>query len=601
MGSAGLAGTAGCIQRTRALFGRDSTHRLSLTIKTLPTDADPWAIQTARFLADKLEAVGIRTRVVPTSRISLLRDILVNQSFDLYVTRAPAFAEPDYLRSLLHSRFESEPGWQNPFGYANLSTDELLEEQRRQTGKRRRETLTEVQEAVVRDQPFSVVAYPDEIHALRAGRLRGWAPHRFHTQLGYLALEPPETNPDSLRWNRNGANETQSETTGTARERAQTLRMAITDSRAPENMNPLAVEYRSTGALVGLLYDSLGQRIDGRVQPWLAEDWTWQSRPGVEPTLDVSLRDSLTWHDGEPLTAHDVAFTYRFLQDTSLGGFESPLPAPRFRGRSSLIADVTAFDEETVRFRFIPSSRQVAQRALTVPVLPAHIWRTKTGRATLAGVDSGRAVTEALIWNDREPIGSGPLTFDRSVRRKLVSLERADDHFLYRSDLDNHLSSYRDGFFFERLEFLVAPSGSAAVELVEDGTADATAMGVTPAVVPRIGRSATVELHTEPSPSFYHVGFNVRQSPYGNPRFRRAVAQLLDKQHLAEQVFDGYASPAASPLAHHRTLAPSMAWTGADPELPFPGENGDLDIERAREAFRAAGYRYTEDGKLILS
>lgn len=596
VGSAALAGTAGCIQRTRALFGRDSVDRVSLTIKTLPTDADPWAIRTAQFLADKLDTVGIQAQVVPASRISLLRDILVNQSFDLYVARTPEFTSPDYLRSLLHSRFASEPGWQNPFGYANLSTDELLEEQRWQTGKRRRETLVDVQEAVVRDQPFSVVAYPDEIHAVRSGRFQGWANRRFHSTLSYLALDYSEGGDDSLRWEAKG-----DETAKAPRDRTRTLRMTTTDSRAPENMNPLAVEYRGTDTLVDLLYDSLGRQIDGQVRPWLAEEWMWQSKSGMQPTLDVSLRSDLTWHDGSSLTAYDVAFTYRLLQDTSLGEFESPLPAPRFRGRSSLVDTVTAFDEETIRFKFVPSSRRVARRALTVPVLPAHVWRTKTGRATLAGVDSGRAVTEALIWNNQEPMGSGPLTFDRSVRRELISLKRADDHFLYRTGLDDHLSPYRDGFSFDRLQFLVTPSGSAAVELVEEGSADATASGVTPSAVPQIGRSGELELQTEPAQLFYHAGFNVRRKPFGNPRFRRAVAQLLDKQHLVNEVFDGYAKPAASPLAHHRSLASSLRWTGTDPELPFPGTDGSLDVERARDAFRDAGYRYTDGGKLVLS
>lgn len=599
-GAAGLAGTAGClnIQRARALFGRDSTERVTLTIKTLPTDADPWAIRTARFLADKLEAVGIGTKVVPTGHIALLRDVLVNQSFDLYVARAPAFTDPDYLRSLLHSKFGSEPGWQNPFGYANLATDDLLVAQRRQTGDRRRETLKKVQNAVVRDQPFSVVAYPDEIHAHRNDRFQGWGGHRFQSQLSYLTLEPPATNVEGLRWDRSNQSDGG---TGTTSERARTLRMTTTDSRAPENMNPLAVEYRSMDEIVGLLYDPLGQWIDGQVRPWLAEEWTWQSDVGTGPTLDVSLRDDLSWHDGTAITAHDVAFTYQFLKDTSMGGFQSPLPAPRFRGRSSLVEDVAAYDDETVRIQFVPSSRWVASRSLTVPVLPAHVWRTKTERATLAGVDSGREVTEAVIWNNREPMGSGPLAFDRSVRRELVALEPADEHFLYRDNLDDHLAPYQGGLAFDRLEFLVTPSGSAAVELVQDGTADGTATGVTPSAVPRIGRSDTVELSTRPSRSFYHVGFNVRKSPYGNPRFRRAVARLLDKQYLVESVFDGYASPAATPLAHHRTRSDSLSWTGQDPELPFPGDNGELDVERARKAFREAGYRYTEDGKLVLS
>jgi peptide/nickel transport system substrate-binding protein len=97
----------------------------------------------------------------------------------------------------------------------------------------------------------------------------------------------------------------------------------------------------------------------------------------------------------------------------------------------------------------------------------------------------------------------------------------------------------------------------------------------------------------------YHVGFNARKTPFSNVRFRRAVAQLLDKSFLVEDVFDGYAEPAASPLARHDSLVEDLQWSGTDPELPFPGTNGSLDVAAAKATFRDAGFRYTNDGKLL--
>jgi len=624
----GAVTTSGCTRRLRSLFGRDGSRQLQVTIKTFPTDTDPWAIRTARHLATNLDAVGVRARVSPTGRVALFRDVLVNQSFDMYVARLPAFGDPDYLRGLLHSRFSEEPGWQNPFGYADLSFDTLLEQQRRREGNQRIATLATIQKSVARNRPFSVVVFPDEIRTVRTDRLEGWSTHGVHTVLGYLSLGVADR--DSRRRSRastaiaNSTPTTADRKGSTTPNRNRTThtetnlpsvdaRMVVSDYSVFENLNPVAVEYRDTGTVIGLLYDSIGRWIDGAIRPWLAKTWRWHggtssTRVSASPTpaddgpmLEVRLREDLTWHDGESLTASDIAFTYRFLQDTSLGEFESPVPAPIYRSRSSLVNSVAVVDERTVRIEFLPSSRSVALRSLTVPVLPSHIWREMTGRASIAGIEPESAVTEALIRTERNPIGSGPLRFASAAREKSVTLRRNDDHFLKRTDIDRHLHPYRGGFAFDTLQFVFAPSDDAAVSLVREGTADGTATAVTPSAVPQIGRDTDLALHTEPSLSCYHIGFNLQRAPYGNPLFRRAVAQLVDRSHLVDAVFDGYATPAVSPLAGRDTLAPELAWEGKDPVLPFPGADGQLDVDRGRDAFRQAGYRYSNDGRLVVS
>jgi peptide/nickel transport system substrate-binding protein len=587
-GGSALAATAGCVREVRSLVTRDAPSQISLDIKTTPADADPRAIRIARDLAGKLNAVGIDATITPMSHQSLYRDVLLNQSFDLYVAPFPERTDPDFLYSLLHSRFATEPGWQNPVGYANLEVDQLLARQRHQRGQNRRQTLAEIQRAVARDQPFSVVTFPDEIRAVRDDRFVGWgrAPH--HTALGYLAL-------DRVADDRAAALD------GELREPS-TLTMTLTDSRPTENLNPLAVEMRSGGTMTGLLYDSLGRWIDGAVEPWLAADWTWDRTPDAPgSTLTVELREDLTWHDGTDLTADDVAFTYQFLADTSLGTLDSPVPAPRFRGRTTLVDGVDSVDDRTVEFSLTSTARPVAERCLTVPVLPRHVWESKAAQATVAGLDVGGSVTRALVWSNPNPVGSGPYRVEsRSAKEKLV-LTAFDDHFLTRDELDSHLQPFAGEPAATELRFTVVPSGGAAVELVDGEEADATASGVMPTDVPAIGRSDRADLVVDQARSFYHVGYNVRRAPTSSPRFRRAVARLLDKAYLTQTVFDSYGVPAASPLVRHDMLAPALRWKGADPELPFPGESGTLDVDRAREAFREAGYRYSEKGRLLVA
>ncbi|GGN94218.1 ABC transporter substrate-binding protein [Haloarcula pellucida] len=580
---------------------------LSVSIKSLPADADTRALRIARFLAENLTAVGVDATVVPTRRETLMRDVLVNQQFDVYVAPFPERADPDFLRPLFHSRYAETAGWYNPFGFEDGDVDSLLELQRRQRGDQRRQTLATIQEQLSRAQPLSVVAFVDELRALSSSVALGYDANDVHSKLGYLTLSPAEldTRPDQ-------AVRPATETTGTPErtettrtpERTETsdgtIRMTLTDERALKNLNPLSATARGDGVVTSLLYDSLGQRIDGRVRPWLADSWTWSGELPVDGTLDVSIREDATWHDGTDLDANDVAFTYRFLSDTSMGALEDPVPAPRFSGRASLLTDVEELDNTTVRLAFDSVSRAVAREALTVPVLPAHVWESRASEALAGGIDTEETLTEAVVWANRDPVGSGPLQFRRLQPQERLVLSPFEDHFLADATA-THLRPFAGGVAYDGLTFRRAPSSEAAISLIKNGDAEGTGLGIAPSSIPTIGRDPSLNLSVTPTRTFYHVGYNARRPPFDDPAFRRLVARLLDKGYFADEVFEGYGDPAASPLARTDSLAPSLAWEQRDPATPFFGENGRLDTDRARGAFRDAGYQYTDEGELVVT
>ena len=599
--SASLFGS-GCIGQTQSMLDLDRPDPVSLTIKTMPADDDRRATVIARRLAEHLDAVGVDARVVLQSREELYRDVLLNQSFDVYVARYPPAHDPDFIRGLLHSRFDTEPGWQNPFGYTDLELDELLDAQRTRTGAARAEVLRDVERIVARDRPFSVVVFPEEIRTAREGWGGGRASGGAFSPLQYLTTDRAGSyrQPSGVSTGSDAVNAS-GRSSGSEDAEQPGLRATITDPRVTRNWNPIAVEFRTGGSVLELVYDSLGRRVDGAVRPWLASDWSWlPSDPGEGRRAELTLREDLSWHDGTELTASDVAFTYEFLADTSLGRLESPLPSPRFREESSVVESVDALSDDRVEFRFQPASRQVARRAFTVPLLPEHAWREKSEAADISGVETGRGVTRALVWNNPEPVGSGPYRFERASTKESVVLSRFENHPLQRtSGAFPGAFGEGEGIPFAEITFVVVPSGAAAVELVRNGEADTTLSPLSAAAVPEIGRDPSLEFSVSRPNSFYHVGFNVRRAPTSNTRFRRAVASLVDQAYIADEVFGGYAVPSVSPFGRGNALSSELAWTGSDPVLPFPGTDGRLDVERAREQFRTAGYRYGESGTLL--
>jgi peptide/nickel transport system substrate-binding protein len=561
----------------RSVTGWQSRRQVRLNVKTVPADTDRHALRIARRVAEWFRAAGVDAGVVPMAEQELLRQTLLRNEFELFVMRLPArFREPDALYTLLHSQFADAPGWQNPFGYANLTVDDLLETQRRTRGARRREAVERLQRSLARTQPFTLLAVQDDVRAVRTTAYANWREHTLRSPLGYLLLEP-------------------------ARDAATTdptLRVAVTDPRPTMNLNPLSVEFRRNGVLTGLLYDPLGYGVDGEMRPWLAESWAFTD--GAPPVARVRLRSDASWHDGEPLTATDVAFTYRLLADTTLGAAdEPPVPSPRFHGRTSLVETVRRVDDATVEVRFTDVTPRVAVRAFSVPVLPRHVWGDRSAPASIGGVDFG-PVTDALVANNIPPVGSGPLAFAQNTPRERLVLERFEDHFLNRpaGERGGGLPARVGGVPFDRLSVRVVGSDVTSVEVVASEDVDVTGTTVGSSTVPRIGRSEDLELLVDQSSTPYVLGYNARRPHLNNPRVRRTLARLIDSDHLAETVLDGYGRPAVSPLWGTRWLPADLAWSSEHSATAFLGSDGRVDPRRARDAFREAGYRY-DDGRLV--
>lgn len=566
-----VGGTALAVGAVGASSGRivdaidgQSFEQVSLTIKTMPADADEWAINIAQHLAENLRAAGIATTVIPKSTVELRRDVLAHGEFELYVDRLPLERDPDALRPLLGSVYADQDGWYNPFGFTDLTVDELLETQRT-SADGRRSAVTDLLVEIATKQPFVPIAVPDDVAAVRTDRFTGWDGAKIADPRRYLELR----------------------TRGEGR--ADELTIAVTDDRITRNLNPLTVRYRERGTVTGLLYEPLARWDGDGLQPWLASDWTWSADGGTACRL--TLRSDLRWHDGEALTSEDVAFTFPFVQDTSLGTAEGEIPAPHLFGRSTLVERIERIDDRRCVIEFGETERAVARRALTVPILPKHVWKPLATVTEVPGVDRDGPVTDALTFENPEPVASGPLAVEQSVTEEMLVLARVDDHFL----------STEDGWQavdYDRLRLAVVPSAEAAVALAAEGTVDGTMNLADAGVAPRIGEADALRLDVDTGSVLYHVGCNLRREPLNNPHFRRALARLVDKRYVTENHMSGYGTPTTSAFPSEEWTVEALEWQDGDPEVPFVGEDGDVDWGDAREMFRDIGYDY--DGERLV-
>lgn len=552
-----LAGCVGAGGTERGRDGDASQEPVSLAIKTTPADDDPYGMRIARTLSENLEAVGVRTDIVPMAMKELLESVLVDHDFDLYVARHPGGRDPDYLRSLFHAENVDERGWRNPFGVTESTLTDLLSSQRYQRGEERTSTVHDLLTTIAEIAPMTVLARPDTVHAIRTDRVVDWPTTGIRTPGDLLDLHSAGDSP------------------------VETVRIAVTDDRSTRNRNPLAFAFRDRGLITGLLYEPLCRWTSSGLEPGLAREWVWTDHDDGSQ-LSFILEDA-SWHDGKQVTADDVAFTYRFIADTSLGSMDDPVPAPMFRGRSELVDTVAVLDERTLSVTF-SASREVARRALTLPILPEHEWRPRAEPADVAGLSLFGETTEALRWDNPEPVGSGPLAFESAEDEQSLHLTRFEDYFA-------------EGPAFEQLMFRVAPSDAAAIELVVSDEVDGTGP-IDASLASRIARSGDAMMMAGKSISFYHIGFNVREPPLDDRGFRQAVGALVDRREVVDRIFDGFASSATVPL--------DGKWKPDEGDLKrigpaeiFPGDPGDLDHEAAIDAFWNVGYRRRDDGAMI--
>ncbi len=580
--AASLGASSGCVQRVRSIVNRSSPETVSLTVTAPPADSDRRATLIARHLVSNLEDAGVSATLNILPETELLREVLLNRNFELFVARLPAVADPNEYYGLLHSSFAGESGWQNPYGFANIATEENIDRQRRTAGESRVKAVTALTESIVKNQPFTTIGYPEEIRAIRTDRFTGWEAHGIRQPLSYLGLERAEAVTDDEEL---------------------PLKLAAIDARVSQNLNPLAVEFRQTEPFTDLLYDPLLRRIEDELVPWLARSWEFEEGDD-NATLTVSLRPGQLWHDGVSLTASDVAFTFDFLSDTSLGELSQPVPAPLFRAWSVLVSDTQAVDDETVRLTVETESEEVAMQTLVTPIFPEHIWSEKTGVASVSGIQGSSNVTEALVWENDDPVGSGPLEIADVSADDEVTFVPFEQHFLYRGgdSLTEIPDRFTSGVPFDLLELRMVPGNESAVELVNQDDLDGTATSVDPReeVLQAIAEEPAVSMLVEHSPSPYHIGFNTAAEPFSNPYFRRLLARLVDKQYVVDDIFGGHGTPAAHPLDGTVWGPEEFRFDGTDPVVPFLGTDGEVDIDRAQEAFREYGFQFDEDGTLRI-
>jgi len=312
--------------------------------------------------------------------------------------------------------------------------------------------------------------------------------------------------------------------------------------------SPLGFYPRGPGYLrMSFLFDTLTWKDENGIIPWLADSWQ-VSEDGTRWTF--KLHPGVKWHDGEPLTADDVAFTFDYLKayQQSFKWFVAVSKVTR----TEVVDDLTIVIETEK-----PVAGFLVDVAGSVPIMPRHIWEDVQDPARFAG--------------EQATVGTGPFT--------LVEYNKEEARYIYQANPDY----FKGKPMIDQLVFIKVQDEATALKT---GTVDAASFwGKEIDVVKEIENDPNFQYIDGPSYWVLQIIFNSARSPLDQVEFRQAIVHAVDRAKIVEQVTHGGAI-----VANLGIVSPNSEWY--NPNLPVY----EYDPEKAQnmlEQIGAAGTNLT--------
>ncbi|MES2522916.1 MAG: peptide ABC transporter substrate-binding protein [Gemmatimonadota bacterium] len=311
----------------------------------------------------------------------------------------------------------------------------------------------------------------------------------------------------------------------------------------PSTLFPPKVSSNDGSVIIGALFDKLADigpalqtTSDSGFTGALAKKWSW-----ADDSLSIAfeLDSAMRWHDGAPVRAKDVQFTF--------ATYTAPEVESTFASLLGNIDSVSVRDSLTPVFWFkrrLP--HQFFDATYHMYILPSHL---------LDSIAPAALKTSAFA---RAPIGTGRFRFASWTPKQRIEIVADTANARGRAKLDRVYYTFTSDY------------GAATVQLFA-GEADFYE-GIRPVNIPQVQGNSSLRLEPMPTLRYEYMAYNLRQKGdtsrphplFGDVNVRRALAMAVDRASLARNVHDTLGAVALS--AGPRTLIPD---TAALKQIPY--------------------------------
>lgn len=444
---------------------------------------------------------------------------------------APDRIDPDFFLTEFFHSSRAVKGGQNFGNYRNPEYDQIVDAQRVEMDEKRRADLVhQAQRILQRDRPGLVLYYSDLTNPYRADRVSGMVPVMGSgVAFSYIPWSYIEGRPEG---------------------RSKALKVTFQYDIA--TLNPLATTEVQNAGMLRWIYAPMAIRDkDLKVIPWAAESWTFQD----DTTLELVLRDGMTFHDGKPVTIDDLKFTFDYIEKWKF---------PLLARITDNVQSTEIVGDRTLRIRLRQPFAPFVSNVLTsFFIIPKHVWEA-------VGADG--QMTSPADWANEAPVGYGPYSLKEWRKGEYL-----------------HLASNQSWFQppnFSEIYWMAVPSVDTMIGMLESGQSDVMAWNVTPSQIKRLS-NPNIKTGRSASHAPRELRFNLEIAPFDDVAFRNAFALATDRPQLVNTLLDGAATP-----GNDSYVSPAL-------EISDPGiEPPEFNIEKARLLLQEAGYTWDGEGRL---
>ncbi len=262
-------------------------------------------------------------------------------------------------------------------------------------------------------------------------------------------------------------------------------------------------------------------------------------------SVTFTLQDGVTFHDGRPLTAADVKYTFDTLFSSNSGK-----AASFFEGsgasKQPFITGVEATDARTVVMRLRKPWLSLMTNLVSISIIPKDSAATQKDH----------------------PLGSGPFKFVRfDSTQQVVDLEAFPNYWQGAPQIPS-------------LRVRVIGDANALQAELRSGRIDLVPLptNLTSDALKALDEAPGLKVEQFPGANIVYLGFNAQSPPLDNARVRQAVAYAIDRESIIRDLFFGQAKLAQS-------ILPEESWAYT------PGEAYTYDPARAKKLLDEAGFR----------
>ncbi|MYZ47668.1 ABC transporter substrate-binding protein [Propylenella binzhouense] len=258
---------------------------------------------------------------------------------------------------------------------------------------------------------------------------------------------------------------------------------------------------------------------NNKIEPWLAESW----KVVDDTTWEFKIRPNVKWHDGSPLTAEDIAFTYKRAQNVP----NSPSPLTNYLRQ---IKETQVVDDHTLRV----ITKGPAPTLLNFLVSVLIVSKKHGENATTEDYHTGKAM-----------IGTGPYTFESWSPNDRMVMVRNEDYWGPKPPWD-------------KLTYLGMPNDASRIAAVLSGDID-VALSLPPTDVERLKKDSRVNVYDRPANRLVFMAVDVNpealdsgkitgpngekltENPLANKKVRQALELSINLDAFVDRVYRGLA------------------------------------------------------------